>query len=798
MTSSGFSFSQPELPKRISLLDQPQSLVEQRLVDMPLPSFPAKGLLEIVELVQQERYQDIHIFEWLDILQDESQWVELDQATLSNVLPSVWKGITASQKLSEIIFFKIALALDGKKSEIVPGIINSLEVVKNHTQMLSRHDAIKARWLLALQNSDLATLARYCYESGCTAEDMLTNYQLPLSNGYSYHISEFLFGCLDVANLNKQDDQWLASYFYSYKVSAHRMDFCRSLILEVGHYNYGESCHQIIEAHCLPFSKNSYWNKLPHDAKVILKQKYDLTCYYDLHTISSILYSNETSEALGLTEYELVQIKDRSLFWSNYSSRFSRVRVLLPVQTHDYLAHNDVELPDFIHRFSEEKQSNVETYVFELDGVIAVEFLRGETTDTRFFKKTSINVQQLFDSTSISVDAIRAMSQLEVHDHLDYWQHFCEKLLREKLSVLPNSGTTQFRGLAVDLGRYWDDFGLAKLTSDMLSIRKKAMQAWIEKFWEAEYATGKFGEIRGLAKRSQVYHMQALEAEQLGHKEDYEHLIRKAANQGNPDAMYRTGISVLKTSRSDRKLKQSGEDWIVKAANLGHIAAREFVKKFRLSGFAPKPASHDKSKEKETPLNQPLSLREKADKGDVLAMCLYGNSLILSGREFDKHKGLEYLTKAANQDPTECHPKLWEAYELALNSNSIDMACEILKLLVQVGDNSALVELGKLRVQDVTVDISEGLALLWQAYEQGSWEAKTVLWETVEKTRHKDAELNYKTTLHYLSGIGELEATYLLAAHLLKSNDVGDRQSGMDLMRSAARNGHDKASKLLR
>ncbi|MEZ9005798.1 EH signature domain-containing protein [Vibrio splendidus] len=798
MTSNGYSFSQPELPKRVSLLEQPQSLVEQRLVDMPLPSFPAKGLLEIVELVQQERYQDIHIFEWLDVLQDEGQWAELDQAKLSSVLPSVWKGITASQKLSEITFFKIALALDGKKSDIVPGIINSLEIVKNRTQMLSRHDAIKARWLLALQNSDLATLARYCYESGCTAEDMLTSYQLPLSNSYSYNISEFLFGCLDVANLNKKDDQWLASYFYSYKVSAHRMNFCRNLILEVGHYNYGESCHQIVEAHCLPFSKNSYWNKLPHDAKVILKQKYDLTCYYDLQTISSILYSNETSEALGLTEYEVEQIKDRSLFWSNYSSRFSRVRVLLPVQTHDYLAHNEVELPDFIHRFAEEKQSNVETYVFELDGVLAVEFLRGETTDTRFFKKTSINVQKLFDSPSLSVDAIRSMSQLEVHDHLDYWQHFCEKLLREKLSVLPNSGTTQFRGLSVDLGRYWDDFGLAKLTSEMLSIRQKSMQAWIEKFWEAEYATGKFGEIRGLAKRSQVYHMQALEAEQLGNKEDYEHLIRKAANQGNPDAMYRTGISVLKSSRSDRKLKQSGEEWIVNAANLGHIAAQEFVKKFRLSGFDPKPATHDQSKEKETSLDQESLLREKADKGDALAMCLYGNTLIPSRREFDKRKGLEYLTKASNQAPSVCKPRLWEAYDLAVNSNSIDMACEILKLLVQGGDNSALLELGKQQVRDVSVDINEGLTLLWQAYEQGSREAKTVLWETVEKARHKNAESNYKTTLHYLSGIGELEATYQLAAYLLKSDDMGERQSGMDLMRSAARKGHDKASKLLR
>ncbi|MFA0016218.1 hypothetical protein AB4391_23135, partial [Vibrio lentus] len=214
----------------------------------------------------------------------------------------------------------------------------------------------------------------------------------------------------------------------------------------------------------------------------------------------------------------------------------------------------------------------------------------------------------------------------------------------------------------------------AKLTSEMLSIRQKAMQAWIEKFWEAEYATGKFGEIRGLAKRSQVYHMQALEAEQLGNKEDYEHLIRKAANQGNPDAMYRTGISVLKSSRSDRKLKQSGEEWIVNAANLGHIAAQEFVKKFRLSGFDPKPAAHDKSKEKVKPLNQESLLREKADKGDALAMCLYGNTLIPSRREFDKRKGLEYLTKASNQAPSECKPRLWEAYDLALNSNSIDMA----------------------------------------------------------------------------------------------------------------------------
>ncbi|MFH0287498.1 EH signature domain-containing protein [Vibrio owensii] len=792
MISSGFSFSQPVLPNRVSLHGQPQSLVEQRLMDMPLPSFPAKSLLQIVELVEQKRYQDIHIFEWLDVLQDEGQWIALDKATLASVLPSVWKGITANSKLSEITFFKIALALDGKKSDIVPGIISSLEIVKNHTQILSRSDSDKARWLLALQCLDLATLARYCYEASCTAEDMLVRYQLPVSNSYSYGISEYLFGCLDVADLNKQDDAWLASYFYSYKVSAHRMDFCRNFILEVGNFNYGERCNEIVERHCLPFSQKSYWNRLPNEAKTILKQKYDLTCYYDLHTISSVLYSEEAADELDYTEFESEQIKSRSLFWSNYSSRFSRVRVLLPAQTYGYLAGCDVDLSDFIHCFSEEKETNVETYIFELEGVIAVEFLRGETTDTRFFKKISINEQQLFDSSSISVDAIRAMSQLEVHDHLEHWQHYCEKLLRLKLGVLPNSGTTQFKGLSVELGRYWDDFGLATLTDEMLLSRQKALQAWIEKFWEAEYATGKFGEISGLAKRSRVYHMKALEAEQLGNKEDYEYLIRKAANQGNPDAMYRTGISILKINRGDRKLKQSGEDWIVQAAKLGHAEAINFVKKFRLKGSENISSTENNSAEQTNPL------RAKADQGDTKAMYTYGSQLIMSHRHFDKDKGLEYLTNAVKQSPDEANSVLWPIYKESNEKGDDVVSHAILDLLKDTGDTKALFELGKRLVQDVTSDISEGLDLLWRADEQGANEVREVLWKIAKHADQSGERTNYKASLRYLSGMGDLEATFQLAACLLNSMDIRERQSGMDLMQSAARKGHPEATKLLK
>ncbi|WP_195714643.1 hypothetical protein [Grimontia hollisae] len=70
---------------------------------------------------------------------------------------------------------------------------------------------------------------------------------------------------------------------------------------------------------------------------------------------------------------------------------------------------------------------------------------------------------------------------------------------------------------------------------------------------------------------------------QLGNQDNYNFFIRKAANQGNPEAMWQLGRTMLLGTKSDAKTRSYGQDWISKAASAGHKQAIDTAERFRIS-----------------------------------------------------------------------------------------------------------------------------------------------------------------------------------------------------------------------
>ncbi|MBE3868625.1 hypothetical protein HJ160_05895 [Vibrio parahaemolyticus] len=268
------------------------------------------------------------------------------------------------------------------------------------------------------------------------------------------------------------------------------------------------------------------------------------------------------------------------MFWSNYSSRFNRIRALLPELTFDYLVNQGYEPSDQVERLSKESVYQCEVLIFELDKIIAVEFLRGDLSETRFFKNTEWHAKRLFESADLTIQAIREMTQLDVHDHLTSWQYFCEKLLRTKFKLLPNDDIPFFKGLPPAVNCYNQTRGLPRPEQSYLDERARKLELWLERFWNTEFSTSKYGEQSGLEQKSNVYLSKAHIAKQLGNNEQHELYIKKSANQGNPEAMNQLGQILLKAS--DVGLRRHGERWLAKAAVQGHVNAQTLVKKFNI------------------------------------------------------------------------------------------------------------------------------------------------------------------------------------------------------------------------
>ncbi|WP_337983909.1 SEL1-like repeat protein [Vibrio inusitatus] len=490
---------------------------------------------------------------------------------------AVWTGIGTNQIVSDIALFKVGLALDGRPSSIVHEIVDSMTIARS-VPTPHKLTTLRLDWLISLQSKAYAELAQQALEDNSNIGMYLQKLRLPKANNYTEEVYLELTNCINAQNITDFEDGWLFDNFQAISTTLTRIKVCQSIILEFENYKFGDLCSEIVEKHCLPTQPNSYWGRLSHQAREVLKKKYDLTSYYDLQAISSALYSQRAADELGFTEDEVRQISNRSKFWSNYSSKFNRVRVLLPQGSHDFVHKYNGGLPDFVDVL-ERSSENIEVYIFELDKLMVVELLRGNVAETRIFKPD----RRLFENGSLSIDTIRSLPQLEVHDHLELWQYFCERLLRINYQIHPNIGTTRFKGLGREMGTYTQDVGLPLPSSEMMSQRKLSLEAWLQKFWEAEIATGKFGKHQDLTSKGSVYLSQAMLAKHLGQVDQFRTLIRQSAEQGNSEAMYRLGQSMLRNHRSDREAKQEAESWIVKAAENGHKEAENFAYKFRLN-----------------------------------------------------------------------------------------------------------------------------------------------------------------------------------------------------------------------
>lgn len=581
--SSGFLFSTPKLPdinsvEKVSFDDYLKGLENETL-----PSFPPKRLKELVRLVNENRESEISIFEWLDAIEDQQQWNELSEREEMEACIAAWKTIVTYPSLGHVVLFKVALSLDGKSISIVSNLTNTLSIART-AKGIDEYNANRMDWLLALQQGQYSQLAHQCYSRQKTYSELVQDYRLPQANSYFTHLNISLLECVVEGHLGSDDDAWLNKHFSFLKSTKQKIEFCSAFINRFGQFDYGEFCDELISTYCLPTQEVSYWNRLDLSTKQILKKKYKLSNYFDLRSISKTLYSQLAADELGFTEDQTKQIRSRSMFWSNYSSRFERVRVILPKATYQFVVKQNKGVPEFVDQISDESDFDSEIYIFEMGQTIAVEFLRGPLSETRFFKNNEWNSQRLFSSKELNSAEIRAMSQLEIHDHGPFWQYFCETLIRTKLKVIPDSNIPHFRGLPPDVNKYKQGVGLVvSPTIEMIQKRKEFLEVWVEKFWASEVETGKFGELRGLEQKSTLYLSKAQMAKQLGDHETYDLFIKKAANQGNAEAMWQLGRMMLLGNKSDAKTRQHGEKWISQSASRGHKEAMSTAERFRIS-----------------------------------------------------------------------------------------------------------------------------------------------------------------------------------------------------------------------
>ncbi|MGF1736511.1 EH signature domain-containing protein [Photobacterium satsumensis] len=572
--NKGFTFRAPKVPGTNSIdhlsFDE---FYEMSLAGMPLPAFPPRTLKQLVALVDQGKTAEISVLEWLDVVENEHHWSGLTEKQQYDACRAIWLAICTNDTLGNIAFFKAGLAVEGLPTTMVKPLLNTMDVVR-HVPGLNALDADRIDWLNAVKGKDWSYLANSCYEHDSTPKRRVKKLMLPNANQYVKQLPVALVECAP-RSVTEATEDWLERCFNSFNAIKDKAQFCDALIQQYCDNLYRGELKTLLSENCLPNVDESLWYEVSDSSRERLKSAFSLSSYFELDAIAKRLCSDSCANELDIDDQQRKQIRSRTQFWSNYSEKFSRIRVLLPSNTYRLLERHGLTLSQQVNTFKSATEQCAEVIIFELDRLLVVEVLRGDLSETRFFKNTEWNAKRLLDGDFECLADIRDLPQTEVHDHMILWQYFCEKMLRTKFRVTPNDGVVYFAGIPKSVSYYSDKKGLQKPNQTMLAERAIQLEQWVELFWRYEFKTSKYGEQSGLQQRSNVYLFKAQVAKQTGNDENHELYIKKAANQGNPEAMWQLGSKLLLSAN-----RQHGEQLIAKAAEDGHIKAREAAERF--------------------------------------------------------------------------------------------------------------------------------------------------------------------------------------------------------------------------
>lgn len=584
MSSSLFSFELPRIPESnsvdaLSFDDYFHGI----LGDQVLPNFPPRTLLELIALVDEGKADAISVLEWLDVIENEHHWVNLSADQEREACRAIWTVICTHPILGGIAFFKAALAAQGQPSTMVSPLVSTMSIVRS-VAGLNPACAQKIDWVNAIQHRDYRTLAQACYDANVAPRKRIKQLMLPNANNYGDEIVPYLAQCPD-EKLTKQDQIWLESCFDELKTTRQRVAFCEQILLTYGSKLQNGVLLSLLETHCLPTGEHSLWYQLSDASLQALKSLFKLTSFSELQAITNKLLSRSLVDRLSIPDEQQNQILGRTLFWSNYSEKFDRLRAILPRESNALLEESGLKFSEQVCVFKQHSANNVEVFVFGLGKLIVVEVLRGPISESRFYKNNKWNAERLFDSDFHSLDELRELAQIDVHDHLFLWQYYCEKMLRTQFKVTPNDGLTRFAGLKGSISRYSQTSGLARPTLDRVMERKAKLEHWLDKFWACEFATTKYGRDALKETQGTALLIKAQVQKQLGDHEKEQYYLKQASESGNSEAKYRYGSSLIK---GDAKARQEGERHMLESANKGHQSARAFINKFGISKYTAK------------------------------------------------------------------------------------------------------------------------------------------------------------------------------------------------------------------
>ncbi|YAF94110.1 MAG: EH signature domain-containing protein [Nodularia sp. CChRGM 3473] len=481
-------------------LEQPQSRLPAKLLDLVnnfknpqycpqlynLPKIEVdawRSLNEIIHAIQLGNTDQLKRLEWVYCLYNKAQW-DLEHPQMSmKISELIWQAALNNLWLQQTLLWLLVLDYSESQQIISKSLVETFSVFVSHAREKDIQPAIQI--IQAIAKTNYHQLALLAGESNLTPQELLNNANLPHTIPA---VHQALNRVVEIFVRNKQPEWLLRCFQQMSQKQQHRQveKLLTSMTAETGsrfflivewlRQNYG------------PRTNHSRWHELSQKAQSALRQWIGAATWGDFENLITVLVNNleprlqrtvpNTTEYINL-DRQIKQLKSRKDFWSNYSDRFERLRILVLTKSNDWISQ---ELTRGIDIHVDDKSTPKEICIFDFGDLFIVEFFRGLGSETLFFNRhhSPYYEQDLFQSQKLSIEDIRRLFRFggKIHDHVYLWQYHAERWLRIRNGIYPNDGIRYFRGLPKFCNQYNRLTGLPVPSLEDQRVREENLPSW--------------------------------------------------------------------------------------------------------------------------------------------------------------------------------------------------------------------------------------------------------------------------------------------------------------------------------
>lgn len=477
--------SQPQ-PEKLKQLVQGLGIYSEfsEILNLPLVEGDVgRSLEEIMADLESGQISTISSLEWIYIMIHKNDW---DQAVSTNRAENtsklLWKVAEKNGSLLSHLVWMLGMSYS-TPNLLADSIIETVDFAKLQT-LISLDTVRILKWL---SEFNYVRIAQEACSRKMLPESLLESVKVPVTQKAVTAIFNNVVKGFQQSNLNEsQAGRWLCQCLESMPDSL-ELQQVNQLLLEVSH-TVGNSQPYLVEWLRQRYwhrSPGSRWNQLSRETQNSLRMWIHAASWQDFKNLVNAIskqlnqeISNyqENSHQFRKIKKEINQLKRRQEFWSNYSTRFERLRVLVPANSQKFISD---EIKRDIDVLVEDNSDPTEVCIFDFGDKYIIEFFRGRGSEIRFLSgQLNPRVEDyLFANKNLSICSLRKLGG-EIHDHAYVWQAYAEKWLRER-KILPNEGIRHWQGLNRSYGQYHPQRGLPMPNLEKANQHEEQVQKWM-------------------------------------------------------------------------------------------------------------------------------------------------------------------------------------------------------------------------------------------------------------------------------------------------------------------------------